>query len=205
MPPFSPPLLSRLSALLLHKPLPTSSFSGLYPATSCVSIVIELYSACFISVTRAAKLDLPAASSSSHIIKLKRERKAERPLHTPSNFSTSRPSKPPSFSTSSRRNHARDKGTLAREYVPNEDTERLIAMLRVMVLHGGPPESLTVDLPPPLQQIVQDGARLRARSAHYFHTFFCLAFSEAATLNKRNVVVIESVAHEMGAANNSIY
>jgi hypothetical protein len=40
-------------------------------------------------------------------------------------------------------------------------------MLRVMVLHGGPPESLTKDLAPPLQQIVQDGARLRARLPAY--------------------------------------
>jgi hypothetical protein len=36
-----------------------------------------------------------------------------------------------------------------------------------MVLHGGPPASLTKDLAPPLQQIVQDGARLRARLPAY--------------------------------------
>jgi hypothetical protein len=43
----------------------------------------------------------------------------------------------------------------------------LTAMLRVMVLHGGPPESLTSELAPPLQQIVHDGARLRARLPAY--------------------------------------
>jgi ankyrin repeat protein len=32
------------------------------------------------------------------------------------------------------------------EYVPTEDTVEITAMLRVMVLHGGPPESLTVTL-----------------------------------------------------------
>jgi hypothetical protein len=48
-----------------------------------------------------------------------------------------------------------------------ENTVALTAMLRVMVLHGGPPESLTADLAPPLQQIVQDGARLRARLPAY--------------------------------------
>jgi hypothetical protein len=40
-------------------------------------------------------------------------------------------------------------------------------MLRVMVLHGGPPASLTAKLAPPLQQIVQEGARLRARLPAY--------------------------------------
>jgi hypothetical protein len=40
-------------------------------------------------------------------------------------------------------------------------------MLRAMVLHGGPPDLLTADLAPPLQQIVQDGARLRARLPAY--------------------------------------
>jgi hypothetical protein len=59
------------------------------------------------------------------------------------------------------------------EYVPNEgivpygDIVALTAMLRVMVLYGGPPDSLTNDLAPPLQQIVQDGARLRARLPAY--------------------------------------
>jgi hypothetical protein len=58
------------------------------------------------------------------------------------------------------------------EYVPNEsrapggDIGALTSMLRVMVLHGGPPESLT-RLAPPFQQIVQDGARLRARLPAY--------------------------------------
>jgi hypothetical protein len=40
-------------------------------------------------------------------------------------------------------------------------------MLRVMVLHGGPPESLTVNLAQPFQRIVHDGARLRARLPTY--------------------------------------
>jgi ankyrin repeat protein len=55
------------------------------------------------------------------------------------------------------------------EYVPTEyiDTDGTTAMLRVMVLHGGPPESLTAKLAPPLQRIVQDGARLRARLPAY--------------------------------------
>ena len=49
----------------------------------------------------------------------------------------------------------------------SEDKARLTAMLRVMVLQGGPPNSLTADLTPELQQIVQDGARLRARLPAY--------------------------------------
>jgi hypothetical protein len=59
------------------------------------------------------------------------------------------------------------------EYVPDEHTVEnvdivtLTAMLRVMVLHGGPPDSLTNDLAPPFQRIVQDGARLRARLPAY--------------------------------------
>jgi hypothetical protein len=59
------------------------------------------------------------------------------------------------------------------EYVPTRgvvsdgDIGDLTAMLRVMVLHGGPPPSLTQDLAPPFQQIVQDGARLRARLPAY--------------------------------------
>jgi hypothetical protein len=48
------------------------------------------------------------------------------------------------------------------EYITEDETEELTAMLRVMVRHGGPPESLAILLAPPLQQIVQDGARLRA-------------------------------------------
>jgi hypothetical protein len=51
--------------------------------------------------------------------------------------------------------------------IPIEDTLALTAMLRVMVLHGGPPASLTANLAPPLQRIVQDGARLRARLPAY--------------------------------------
>jgi ankyrin repeat protein len=47
------------------------------------------------------------------------------------------------------------------------DIVALTALLRVIVLHGGPPESLTADLAPPFQQIVQDGARLRARLPAY--------------------------------------
>jgi ankyrin repeat protein len=53
------------------------------------------------------------------------------------------------------------------EYVPKKDIVALTAMLRVMVLHGGPPESLVAELAPPLQQIVQEGARLRARLPAY--------------------------------------
>jgi ankyrin repeat protein len=54
------------------------------------------------------------------------------------------------------------------EYIPTQDTVEITAMLRVMVLHGGPPESLTAYLAPPFQRIVQDGARLRARLPAYF-------------------------------------
>jgi hypothetical protein len=53
------------------------------------------------------------------------------------------------------------------EYTHTDDTVELTAMLRVMVLHGGPPETLTADLAPPLQQIIQDGAQLRARLPAY--------------------------------------
>jgi hypothetical protein len=53
-------------------------------------------------------------------------------------------------------------------HVPaDEYTVEITAMLRVMVLHGGPPASLTAELAPPLQQIVQDGARLRERLPAY--------------------------------------
>jgi hypothetical protein len=44
----------------------------------------------------------------------------------------------------------------------NGDFLALTAMLCVLVLHGGPPESLAQD-----QQIVKDGARLRARLPAY--------------------------------------
>jgi hypothetical protein len=53
------------------------------------------------------------------------------------------------------------------EMALNGDVVVLTAMLRVMVLHGGPPESLTAGLAPPLQQIVHDGARLRERLPTY--------------------------------------
>jgi hypothetical protein len=53
--------------------------------------------------------------------------------------------------------------TIDGEFVTSEVTVEITAVLRVMVLHGGPPESLTAELAPPLQRIVQDGARLRAR------------------------------------------
>jgi hypothetical protein len=51
--------------------------------------------------------------------------------------------------------------------VPNGDIVEMTTMLRVMVLHGGPPASLTKALAPPFQRIVQDGARLRARLPAY--------------------------------------
>jgi hypothetical protein len=57
--------------------------------------------------------------------------------------------------------------TIDGEYVRNVDVVALAAMLRVMMLHGSPPESLVVDLAPPLQQIVRDGARLRSRLPAY--------------------------------------
>jgi hypothetical protein len=53
------------------------------------------------------------------------------------------------------------------EYVPSRDMVEITAVLRVMVLHDGPPASLVAELAPPLQQIVQDGARLRARLPAY--------------------------------------
>jgi hypothetical protein len=48
-------------------------------------------------------------------------------------------------------------------YVPDGDTVALVPMLRVIVLSGAPPELLAKGLAPPLQQIVQGGARLRAQ------------------------------------------
>jgi hypothetical protein len=53
------------------------------------------------------------------------------------------------------------------EYIEMGDIVALTAMLRVMLLHGGPSEFLAKDLAPPFQQIVQDGARLRARLPAY--------------------------------------
>jgi hypothetical protein len=48
------------------------------------------------------------------------------------------------------------------KFVPCKYILEVKAMLRVMVLHGAPPESVAEGLAPPLQRIVQDGARLRA-------------------------------------------
>jgi hypothetical protein len=50
-------------------------------------------------------------------------------------------------------------------YVPNGDIDlvALNAMMRVVLLHGGHSELLVKDLAPPLQQLVRDGVRLRAR------------------------------------------
>jgi hypothetical protein len=58
---------------------------------------------------------------------------------------------------------------LKRAYTKNGsgDIMALTAVLRVMVLHGGPPASRTKKLAPLLRQIVQDGARLRARLPAY--------------------------------------
>jgi hypothetical protein len=53
------------------------------------------------------------------------------------------------------------------KYVSKRDIVALTSMLRVIMLHGEPPASLVADLAPPLQQIVQDGARLRARLPAY--------------------------------------
>jgi hypothetical protein len=55
-----------------------------------------------------------------------------------------------------------------REYTQNEDTAEMTVELHVMVLHGGPPESLSADLAPPFQRIIQDGARLRTQLPAYF-------------------------------------
>jgi hypothetical protein len=60
------------------------------------------------------------------------------------------------------------------EYVPSGSMVphrimMVFAMLRVVVLHGGPPdpELFTKDLAPPFQRIVQDGTRLLARLPAY--------------------------------------
>jgi hypothetical protein len=53
------------------------------------------------------------------------------------------------------------------EYTQTEAAVETTDLLRAMVLHGGPPESLTADLAPLLQRIVQDGARLRTRLPAY--------------------------------------
>jgi hypothetical protein len=57
--------------------------------------------------------------------------------------------------------------TFKGDHVREGDLVAFTAMLRVMVLHGGPPESLANALAPPFQRIVQDGARLRARLPAY--------------------------------------
>jgi hypothetical protein len=48
------------------------------------------------------------------------------------------------------------------KFIPCKYILELKAMLRVMVLHGAPLESVAQGLAPPLQRILQDGARLRA-------------------------------------------
>jgi ankyrin repeat protein len=53
------------------------------------------------------------------------------------------------------------------EYVPIDRSSGMVSLMRIMVLHGGPPESLVVDLAPPLQRIVEEGARLQARLPAY--------------------------------------
>jgi hypothetical protein len=53
------------------------------------------------------------------------------------------------------------------EYTQTDFTAEITSMLRVIVLYGGPPDSLTADLAPPLQRIIRDGARLRARLPAY--------------------------------------
>jgi hypothetical protein len=56
------------------------------------------------------------------------------------------------------------------EFVPNRDiisgADRDAAR-HCMLLHDRPPKSLTAELPPPLQQIMDDGTRLRARLPAY--------------------------------------
>jgi hypothetical protein len=54
------------------------------------------------------------------------------------------------------------------ECIPNENVVELTTMLRVMLLHGRPPECLEIDVAPPFHRIIQDGARLRARLPAYF-------------------------------------
>jgi hypothetical protein len=53
------------------------------------------------------------------------------------------------------------------ERFPNKRTSALVSILRIMVLHGGPPKLLAANLTPPFRQIVQDGARLLARLPAY--------------------------------------
>jgi hypothetical protein len=53
------------------------------------------------------------------------------------------------------------------EYVRASFDAALLSMLRVMLLHGDLPDLLAKDLAPPLQRIVQEGARLRARLPAY--------------------------------------
>jgi hypothetical protein len=67
--------------------------------------------------------------------------------------------------------YAKDEGgdyvSIDGEYTQTEYTAGMTDLLRAMVLHGGPPESLTADLAPPLQRIIQVGARLRAQLPAY--------------------------------------
>ena len=71
----------------------------------------------------------------------------------------------------------------AGEYVPTGDAAMATAMLRVMVLHDGPPESLTASWAPPLQRIVQDGARLWARLPAYLAQRWALLDTHCAALS----------------------
>jgi hypothetical protein len=67
--------------------------------------------------------------------------------------------------------HTKSKGgeyvSVDGKYIPNGDIVALTAMLRVIVLHGSPPDTLTADLAPPFQRIVQHGTRLLARLPAY--------------------------------------
>jgi hypothetical protein len=51
------------------------------------------------------------------------------------------------------------------ELVPNGELLAVVSMLRVIVLHGGPPESLTADVAPSLQQIVHNAWRAAVGTA----------------------------------------
>jgi hypothetical protein len=51
--------------------------------------------------------------------------------------------------------------------IPTSDAAEMTALLRVMVLHGGPPKMLMIELPLPLLEIVKKGERLRTRLPAY--------------------------------------
>jgi hypothetical protein len=68
------------------------------------------------------------------------------------------------------------------EYVPNRRTQELVSLMRVMVLHGSPPESLVVDLAPPLQRIVEEGARLQERLPAYLVQMLALLDAQCPLL-----------------------